>query len=439
MASTSRLATIVSSLGAAGTVAVWIAAPGLDPCGMTPAAGDTNLLVITLDTVRADHIGAYGYRLARTPHLDRLAREGVMFEQAVTAAPLTLPSHCSLFTGRFPVHHGVHDNGGPPLGPLQPTLASILRARGYRTGAFVASDIVNATRGLSRGFETYVGSFPLRPGSVPGPRDLRRPAVEVTDGALRWLDGPSPLPFFAWIHFYDAHAPYEPPEPYRSQHPGRPYDGAIAFEDSQVGRLIAFLEARGLLDRTIIVVMGDHGEGLGEHGEWTHALFAYDSVLRVPLIILVPHAPSRGRRIADVVRSVDVMPTVLDLLGAGIPPAVDGVSLAGVISASRAEPRLDAFAENMYPRLHFRRAEIRVVRSGRFKLIEGSRPELYDIAIDPHELHNLHGNHPGLEARLEHRLREFAAATPGAVPAPTLGSPDPDRRARLAALGYVSR
>jgi len=404
---------------------------------MQPGVPALNLLVITLDTVRADHIGAYGYRLAQTPNLDRLAHEGVMFEQAVTAVPLTLPSHCSLFTGRFPVHHGVHDNSGPPLAPLQPTLASILRASGYRTGAFVASDIVNRTRGLSRGFQTYLGDFPVRPGAIPGPGDLRRPANEVVNGALRWLDGPSPRPFFAWIHFYDAHAPYEPPEPFRSQYPGRPYDGAIAFEDSQVGRLIAFLEARGLLDRTIIVVMGDHGEGLGEHGEWTHALFAYDSVLRVPLIIRVPHAPSSGRRVAAVVRSVDVMPTVLDLLGAPAPAAVDGASLAGVMSGRSVEQRLDAFAENMYPSLHFHRAEIRVVRSGRFKLIEGSRPELYDLELDPHELHNLHGSLPGLEERLEHRLREFAA-TPVAVPVPTLG-PDPDSRARLAALGYISR
>jgi len=398
-----------------------------------------NLLVITLDTVRADHIGAYLYRLARTPHLDRLAHEGVMFEQAVTAAPLTLPSHCSLFTGRFPVHHGVHDNGGPPLGPLQPTLASILRARGYRTGAFVASDIVNATRGLSRGFQTYVGDFPVPSGAIPQSRDLRRPANEVVDAALRWLSGPSPSPFFAWIHFYDAHAPYEPPEPYRSQYAGRPYDGAIAFVDSQIGRLLAFLDTRGFLDRTLVVVMGDHGEGLGEHGEWTHALFAYDSVLRVPLIIRVPRARSGGRRIAGVVRSVDVMPTVLDLLGVPAPAAIDGVSLAGVVSGTSSEPGLDAFAENMYPRLHFHRSEIRVVRSGRFKLIEGSRPELYDIAADPHELNNLHGNRPGLEARLELRLLAFAASTHEAAPVPGLGPPDPDRRARLAALGYISR
>jgi arylsulfatase A-like enzyme len=406
---------------------------------MQPGVPALNLLVITLDTVRADHIGAYGYRLAQTPHLDRLAREGVMFEQAVTAVPLTLPSHCSLFTGRFPVHHGVHDNSGPPLAPLQPTLASILRASGYRTGAFVASDIVNGTRGLSRGFEIYFGDFPVRPGAIPGPGDLRRPANEVVNGALRWLDGPNPRPFFAWIHFYDAHAPYEPPEPFRSQHPGRPYDGAIAFADSQVGRLVAFLGARELLDRTIIVVMGDHGEGLGEHGEWTHALFAYDSVLRVPLVIRVPHARSSGRRVAAVVRSVDVMPTVLDLLGIPAPAAIDGVSLVRMMSGSTAGSGLDAFAENMYPRLHLRRAEIRVVRSGRFKLIEGSRPELYDIELDPHELHDLHGSRPALEERLEHRLRELVPAIPVAVPAPTPGPPDPDSRARLAALGYISR
>jgi len=437
MVLTSRLATVVSSVGAAGAVAVWMVAPGLDPWRVTPAVTDRNLLVITLDTVRADHVGAYGDPLARTPNLDRLAREGVLFEQAITAVPLTLPSHCSLFTGRYPVNHGVHDNAGPPLGYDQPTLAAILRGRGYRTGAFVASDIVSTTRGLSRGFETYVGDFRVRPGTTTGYRDLRRPANAVVDAALRWLDGPSPRPFFAWIHFYDAHAPYEPPEPYRSQHPGRPYDGAIAFVDSQIGRLLAFLEARGVLDRTLVVVIGDHGEGLGEHGEWTHALFAYDSVLRVPFIVRAPRAELGGRRITSVVRSVDVMPTSLDLIGVPAPGAIDGVSLTGLMSGSATDPGLDAFAENEYPRLHFHRSGLHMVRSGPFKLIEGSRFELYDIARDPHELHNLHGARPALEAGLERRLRVLASSSSGLPgdPAPA----DPDSRARLAALGYISR
>src|SRR5262245_26838294 len=245
------------------------------------SAADLNLVVITLDTTRADRIGAYGFAGIETPNLDRLAREGVLFENAAAAAPLTLPAHSSLFTGKLPPQHRVRDNGGFFLDPRETTLAELLKARGYRTGAFVGAYVLDSKWGLNKGFDTYFDDFDLSRYSAISLGAIQRPGNEVVDHGLQWLEQVADNLFFAWMHLYDPHTPYDPPEPFRSRYRDRPYVGEIAFADAQLGRVLAYLDARHLTDRTIVAVMGDHGEGLSEHDEATHGFFVYESTVRV--------------------------------------------------------------------------------------------------------------------------------------------------------------
>jgi len=406
------------------------------PAGLGP--GDLNLLVITLDTTRADRIGAYGYRAAETPTLDRLAREGVLFEQANTAAPITLPAHSTLFTGRFPPSHGVRDNGGFYLDVSQVTLAEVLQRQEVRTGAFVAAYVLDSKWGVNQGFETYFDEFDLSKYRGISLGDIQRPANQVVDEALKWLEGARQSRFFGWIHLYDPHTPYEAPEPYASRFRGRPYDAEIAFTDAQVGRVIGYLEQHDLLDRTVVVVIGDHGESLGDHGEEAHGFFVYESVMHVPLIVRAPFDAMRRRRIAEPVRTVDIMPTVLDLLGIPSPPTVEGRSLAPLMTGAARELGLEAYAEATYPLHHFGWSDLRALRAGRFKLIAAPRPELYDLQTDPREATNLFEQRRPLADQMLARLQvlERAMQSQGVSAEPSLEI-DPDARERLAALGYV--
>ncbi len=416
------------------------AGTNLGPLPRGVSRAQLNLLVITLDTTRADRLGAYGFREIETPALDRLADEGVLFEQAMATAPLTLPSHSSIFTGQFPPEHGVRDNGGFFLSPKQLTLASFLKARGFRTGAVVGAYVLDGKWGLNSGFETYVDDFDLsRIKGGFGVGDVKRPGNEVVDRALPWLETVKDKPFFAWLHFYDPHSPYESPQPFRSRYAERPYSGAIAFTDAQVARVIAFLEANHLLDRTIVAVMGDHGESLNQHGEGTHGFFIYESTQRVPFIIRAPFELTRGgRRVADPVRSVDLFPTVVDLLGITPPAGLAGVSLAPLMTGARRTLDLEGYAEALYPLHHFGWSELRAWRAGRYKVIDAPRPELYDLDKDPHETNNLYAARRSVADAMLGRLREResgeARAAAAAQAAPEV---DPDARARLAALGYV--
>ena len=266
--------------------------------------------------------------------LDSIARDGVLFDQAVSVAPLTLPAHSSIFTGKFPPEHGVRDNGGFFLGPDQVTLAEVLKQRGYRTGGFVAAYVLDSKWGIDQGFDTYVDDFDLSTKRGFSLGAIQRPANEVMDKALPWIRESKGSPFFAWIHLYDPHAPYRPPEPFASRYKDRPYNGEIAFTDSQVGRLVSELQSLGVDDRTILVVMGDHGESLGDHGESAHGFFIYNSVTHVPFLIRSPFTRTQHRRVADPVRSVDVMPTVLDLLGVPLPAGMSGVSLTPLMTGA---------------------------------------------------------------------------------------------------------
>jgi len=437
----------VALVATGATAAWWLAWPRAQrthlgvPLGALPrgvGSDQLNLLVITLDTTRADRIGAYGYRDIDTPALDRLAAEGVLFEQAMTSAPLTLPSHCSIFTGRFPPEHGVRDNGGFFLSPSQTTLASMLKGQGFQTGAVVGAYVLDGKWGLNQGFSTYVDEFDLPENSGFGIGDVKRPGNDVVDRALPLLEKMKGSRFFAWVHFYDPHSPYLSPEPFKSRYQTRPYAGAIAFTDAQVARLIGFLETNGLMDRTIVAVLGDHGEGLNQHGESTHGFFIYESTTRVPFIIRTPFAGTRGRRVADPVRTVDLVPTVLDLLG--LPPARDisGVSLAPLLAGTTTSMNLEGYAEALYPLHHFGWSDIRAWRAGQYKVIDAPRPELFDVDKDPEETRNLYDERRSVADAMLARLRASKAGTTDAgAPPSSVPDVDPEARARLAALGYV--
>jgi len=411
---------------AAGVLAAGAASRAGWAHGWRGQAADWNVVLITLDTTRADRLGPYGFAGAATANIDQLARDGVVFEQAESAAPLTLPAHTTIFTGRLPPQHGVRDNGAILAAPER-TLAQVLYARGFRTAGFPASYVLDARWGLDRGFDLYDGHFEYRGEGQPD--GMRRSADQIVDRALAWLDRNSEMRFFAWLHFYDAHTPYVA-QPRR----GASYQDEIAFIDSQIGRLLVFLEERHLRDRTLLVIVGDHGESLGEHGERTHGLFVYEAVTRVPFIVSAPSTRLRGRRVADVVRSVDVMPTVLDLLQIPIPSNVYGVSLRAQMAGTPVAPQLDAYSETIYPHEHYGWSPLRAYRAGRFKLIEAPRPELYDLDADPGERHNLYEARGVLAAALERHLagNEFSRGPSVAT------TPDHETAAALASLGYAS-
>jgi arylsulfatase A-like enzyme len=378
-------------------------------------------VIVTLDTTRADRLPAYGFAGVATPALDALARDGVVFERASTVAPLTLPAHTSLFTGLYPSRHGVRDNASDalPAGGAR-TLAEMLQARGFRTSASVGSVVVAADRGLARGFDTYRDVAPdPRSGGVR----RQRPANEVVDAALSSLDGRrAGTPFFLWVHLYDAHQPYAPPEPFASAYAADPYLGEIAFADAQLARLLGSLASRGLMDRTAVIVAGDHGESLGEHGEQTHGLSLYESVLHVPG---VPAGRAAGR-----VSLVDVMPTVLDLMGIEA-AGTDGMSLMPVMTGRPGPRDRDIFAESLFP-LRFGRGPLRAVMNDRFKFIDAADPRLYDLASDPGEKRSLYIDRPALAAAMARALDAR-----GEGQATSLTAIDAPLRDRLASLGYA--
>jgi arylsulfatase A-like enzyme/tetratricopeptide (TPR) repeat protein len=398
-------------------------------------ARDVNLLLITLDTTRADALGAYGASDGATPNLDRLARAGVVFDEALAAAPLTLPAHASLFTAKYPPRHGVRDNGGFVLDARQRTLAERLAAAGFRTGGFVGAYVLDRRWGIAHGFTSYVDDFDVEKARGPVPAGVERRANDVADRALAWLETAASSRFFAWVHFYDAHSPYDPPEPYRTRFAARPYAGEIAFVDSQVGRLIAFLEQRRLLDKTIVVAVGDHGESLGEHDESTHGFFVYRSVLRVPLIIASPAGSRRGLHVSSTVRAIDLAPTLLELLGVPLGDPVDGRSLVPLMTGASRDLGLDAYSESMYARYHFGWSGLKALTSGRYTYISAPRPELYDTAQDPGQTRNLYDVRRPLADRMDASLRAAARGSDDAPP--KTADVEPDVRARLAALGYV--
>jgi len=395
-------------------------------------APPTNVLLITIDTVRADRIGAYGYTKAATPVLDRLAREGVRFSDATTQAPLTGPAHAALLTGFYPARLGVRDNATTPVPDQVTTAAEVFKARGYRTGGFVGAFILTAPYGFAQGFDTFDADFP---GFSDGLKlQVQRRGDAVVDAAVRWLDQGT-QPFFGWVHLYDAHAPYDPPAPFAARFKTAPYDGEIAYVDACIGRLIAALERTGRLDRTLVAVVADHGEGLGEHGEQEHGMFLYDEVLRIPWIMRLPARAHAGATIAEQVRAIDVLPTLAAI--AGIPMGrVDGESIAGLVDGKARRDPPSSYAETFYPKWHYGWSELKSIRGDRRKYIDAPKPELYDLRTDPGERLNVSADRGTLAGGMSGELTKIAAGF-GAAATTDAPKPDADTLARLRSLGYV--
>ena len=320
--------------------------------GGTLAKPAGSVLLISIDTLRADHLGCYGYNRDSTPTIDALAKQSAKFERAFAPVPLTLPSHAALLTGTYPFYNGVRDQPGFRLPDDIPTLAEYFSRAGYATAAVLGSPVLSRRFGLSRGFGEYDDRFGASTVKTEaGLPTVKRPAESVARLALAWLDCRTPgKSYFLWLHFYDPHLPYGAPEPFRSRFSSQPYDGEIAYADSALATLFAGLRRRGLYDSTVIALTADHGEGLGDHGESTHGYFLYDSTLRVPL--LVKPAPARATEVRTSVGLVDLAPTLLRLAGISVPPTMQGVDLSGsVLSAEEPRPH-PVYAETMYPLLH---------------------------------------------------------------------------------------
>lgn len=390
-------------------VATGVLIPSCNRGSTPPKIDGHNILFITLDTTRADRIGSYGYPKAQTPVIDGLAARGVLFENAISQVPLTLPSHASMLTGLYPREHGVRDNGRNAVGEHHPTLATIFKEKGYRTGAFIASFVLDSQFGLARGFDVYEDDMGGET-HAGDPFHAQQPANVVTDRTLAWLTQKSDQPFFAWVHYYDAHDPYAPPPEFRS--PDRDlYDGELAFIDSQLKRIFDWLAAEKLNEKTLVIIAGDHGESFNEHGERGHTNFVYATNMHVPLIFVHPAAVPSGKRERAVVELVDLFPTVLDLFGIPHPVKVMSRSLTGVF-AGRDIPSLQAYSESLYVFNSYGWAEQRALTTDRWKYISSTHPELYDLSVDVGETRNLVLDQPRVASDLLEALKARFDAMP---------------------------
>ncbi len=421
-----RLATLFLMAGL-----VSLLAPGLHATGKP----QPNVVFITIDTLRADHLGCYGYKQIKTPNIDALAAESFRFERAFTPVPVTLPSHTAIFTGTYPTYSGMHDFSGNKLSPNQTTLATVLKQNGYVTGAVLGSAVLDSRFGLNQGFDFYYDHFDFNRLQESNLEEMERPGNVVTDVALDWLSKNTQGKFFLWMHLYDPHYPYRPPAPYSEQYKDRLYDGEIAFADAQVGRLIAFLKSKHLYENTLIVLTGDHGESLGEHGEKTHGFFIYNATLHVPVLIHLPGGTS-AKALPDLVNLADLTPTVLNELKLEIPKDVQGRSLAALLDTKK-EEAASLYAETFLPRLHFNWSELRSVETDKYHYIEAPKPELYDVSADPGETHNLFADKKAvaqeLKARLNGLVRQYSADQEMAEKTGL----DPAMMERLKSLGYA--
>ncbi len=407
--------------------------------------GSPNLVIITMDTTRADMLGTYGARGDGTPRLDALALEGVLFESALSSSPETLPSHASLFTGLLPFEHGVRSNEGHVLSDDNGTLAEFLARRNYRTGAEIAARVLGKETKIVQGFEYVRG--PDDPGvewkrfrlqSDPD-RSVERPirvANDITQSGIEFIRRHRAEKFFLWLHYFDAHDPYEPPLPYSTRFPKDPYRGEIAQVDDRVGEVIQEIESLGLRDQTLVIVTADHGEGRDEHNESTHSFFVYDTTIQVPLIFWGLPALPHGVRIRSMVRTIDVVPTALDLMG--LPPmqSASGVSLVPLIEGRQSDLGLTGYGEATRIQIAFGLPPIRYVREGRWKYIHKKNPELYDVVADPAELDNRFADQSDVAARLRARL-EALLRDAKAAPASEEVEVDSATASQLRALGYA--
>jgi choline-sulfatase len=439
-----------SALAAAVAARLWWDERGTAAVGAQPPS----VVLITLDTTRADRLGSYGFSTAATPHLDRLSASGVRFERAVSPAPLTLPAHASLMTARNPYSHGVRNNGHFSLPEDVPTLAAQFDAAGYDTAGFVSSFVLDRQFGLARGFAHYDDTLDPAPSSAAAASELERRGDRTVQTAIAWLEARAarhreavsaasstrsgrPIggrPYFLWVHLYDPHEPYAAPDPFAARFPGQPYDAELAFVDASMGELLAAIERIETGGRPLVVVTADHGESLGDHGERAHGLFVYEAAIRVPLIVSWP-GNLTPRVVTTPVRLIDIAPTVLSLAGLPAPPGIDGRDVS-VLARTGAEPAAgaSAYAETYFPEFFMGWSPLRAIDDGRWKYIDSPEPELYDLEIDPGETRNRVAAEPGTARALRRQLEETVRGALQSAAMPTSA----ETQRKLAALGYVS-
>jgi arylsulfatase A-like enzyme/Flp pilus assembly protein TadD len=417
-----------------------VAVVSLISCKSTPkhnaaatALKPINVVLITLDTVRADHLHCYGNEKIKTPNIDALAATGVLFEKAVAQTPLTQPSHASMFTGENPNVHNVRDTGGFALQPSSVTMATILQRHGWATAGFISASVLTRMFGFNQGFATYDDQLEHRKSQDP----VSTRAADVTaDHAIRWLHQQSGKPFFLWVHFYDAHFPYDPPAQFRKQYPQDPYDAEIAFEDQQLGRVLGAVKQKSPAGKTLIVLLSDHGEGLGDHGEYDHGVFLYDSTVRIAWIMAGPGVPT-GVHVQQQAREIDLLPTVLDLIGGQPSPSVQGTSLVPAFS-DKTVPSNYSYEETLYPKINMGWSELRGIHTAHWMYIRAPRPELYDLNQDPGELNNIIDAHPKEYRELEAQLKKASRLGDSGTETVALKQMDQQTMDQLKSLGYAA-
>jgi arylsulfatase A-like enzyme/tetratricopeptide (TPR) repeat protein len=394
-----------------------------------------NVVVITLDTVRADHLHCYGDDKIKTPAIDALARNGVLFEKAVAQTPLTGPSHASIFAGENPNVHHVRDTGGFALQSSSVTLATILQRSGWDTAGFISSAVLNRQFGFNQGFGVYDDQIPETIDKITGQPSAARPANVTVDHAIRWLDHQSGKPFFLWLHLYDAHQPYNPPAQFLKQYPNDPYDAEIAFEDQQLGRFMNVVRKKSPAGKALVLLLSDHGEGLGQHGEDGHGIFLYDSTVRIAWIMDGPGVPA-GVRVQQQAREIDALPTVLDLLGGKASSSIQGTSMVPAFSG-KSVPTTYSYEETLYPKINMGWSELRGIHTAHWMYIRAPRPELYDLDQDPGELKNVISAQPKEFRELEAELKRLSGL--GANNSETVVTKPMDQKTidQLRSLGYV--
>ena len=413
--------------------ACWIVTATTPPAARRPP----NVILITIDTVRADHVGCYGYKDIQTPTLDALAHDGIVFEQAISQVPLTWPSHAVILTGTYPFQNGVQDFTGTPLDKKFRSVAQAFQQHGYATGAVVSAFVLDRSWGLARGFDFYDDAFSPQEFASRDIGLVERRAGESVDRALAWLKKHSQRPFFFWLHLYDPHSPYDPPEPFRSQYQGRPYDGEIAYADHELGRMLAWLKSAQLYNSSLIVFLSDHGESLREHGEQEHGFFVYNSTVHIPLIVKLPAGGGfRASRNPRVVETTAVASTLLE--AAGIRDDMKGQIHSPGLLKTRPTTEDLAYSETFYPFSSFGWSPLHALETSRYHYIDAPQPELYDITSDPGEQNNLAPQQTATVAVLKDKLQNLLRNhpyTPGAEPASAL---NPDAIEKLRSLGYVA-
>jgi choline-sulfatase len=387
------------------------------------------VILISVDTLRADHLPAYGYASVATPHISALQRDAIVFENAYSHCPLTLPSHSSVLTGLLPARHGVRNNVGYRLdGAAHPTLTRLLKTQGYATGGAVSAYVLRGATGIADSMDFFDDAVGV-PGAAAAASSAQRSGADTTQRALEWLETVKTRPFFLFLHLYEPHSPYDPPEPFRSRY-GRTYDGEIAASDANVGALVDALRRTGVYDQAIIVFLSDHGEGLGDHGEQEHGILLYREALQVPLLVKLPQSRRGGTRVARPVGLVDIVPTVAALLALS-PGARDGESLLETDAGPGAAERR-IYSETWYPRIHLGWSELRSLVDARYHYISGPRPEIYEVVDDPLERVNAMARRGAIAEQMRAELERHA--TELAAPEPV----EPETAEKLKALGYLT-